>query len=171
MAHVEIWKGNIVEAPAEAIVNAANERLADGSGVCGAIFAAAGRQQLGASCRAIGGCATGQAVITPSHDLASRGIKNIIHAVGPRWHSHEPATADSLLENAYRSSLALAEAEGLTSIAFPPISTGIFDFPKDRAADIAVRVAQEHSGSVSKILLVAFDDGVENDLRAALLRR
>jgi len=171
MAHVEIWRGNIVEAPAEAIVNAANERLSDGSGVCGAIYAAAGHQELGASCRAIGGCEVGQAAITPAHALESRGIKKIIHAVGPRWHSHEPTAADALLESAYRSSLALAEAEGLTSIAFPPISTGIFDFPKDRAADIAVRVAQEHSGSVSKILLVAFDDGVENDLRAAMLRR
>lgn len=171
MTDIEIWKGNIVDAPAEAIVNAANEQLSAGSGVCGAIFVAAGRQRLGESCRAIGHCDVGQAVITPSHALEGRGIKKIIHAVGPRWNSHEPSEADSLLESAYRSSLLRAEEHGLSSIAFPPISTGVFNFPKDRAADIAVRVAYDYSGSVKKILLVAFDGGVEAELRSALLRR
>ncbi|MFM8380818.1 MAG: macro domain-containing protein, partial [Actinomycetota bacterium] len=157
MTTLDIWRGDIVDAPAEAIVNAANDRLAAGSGVCGAIFKAAGHDALQASCRAIGGCKVGQAVITPSHDLEVKGIKKIIHAVGPRWRDHEPAVADQLLEGAYSMSLSLAEEHGLRSIAFPPISTGIFSLPKDRGADITVRVARAHSGSIEKILLVGFD--------------
>ena len=168
MATVEIWRGDIVNAPAEAIVNAANSQLAAGAGVCGAIFKAAGHDALQASCRAIGGCLVGQAVITPAHDLEAQGIKKIIHAVGPRWDDHDPATADKLLEGAYTSSLALAEEYGLRSIAFPPISTGIFGFPKDRGAEIAVRVARAHSGSIDKILLVGYDAEDVAILQAAL---
>ena len=168
MTTIETWEGNIVHAPAEAIVNAANERLAAGSGVCGAIFKAAGHDALQASCRAIGRCKVGQAVITPSHNLEGQGIKMIIHAVGPRWDDHDPATADKLLEGAYMSSLTLAEEQGLRSIAFPPISTGIFGFPKDRGAEIAVRVARAHSGSIEKILLVGYDAKDVAILQAAL---
>lgn len=168
MTTIEVWKGDIVEAPVEVIVNAANDRLAAGSGVCGAIFEAAGHEALQASCRAIGGCKTGHAVVTPSHDLEAKGIKKIIHAVGPRWDGCEPEVADRLLEGAYVTSLALAEEHGLRSIAFPPISTGIFGFPKERGADIAVRVARAHSGLLDRILLVGFDAKDVEILQAAL---
>lgn len=168
MATVEIWRGNIVEAPAQAIVNAANSSLAAGGGVCGAIFEAAGRRQLQIACDALDGCKTGSAKRTDSFKLRDRGIDHIIHAVGPRWRETDPETSDDLLAGAYRSSLSIAEELVISSIAFPPISTGIFGFPKRRAADIAVRVARGHTGVLDKILLVAFDVENEDILRSAL---
>ena len=170
MTSVEIVSGSIVDITADAIVNAANEGSTDGGGVCGVIFRAAGKGELWASCKVFGGCATGQAVITPSHRLAERGIKHIIHTVGPRWGDHPPETCDALLESSYRSSLEIAESNGLLSIAFPPISTGIFNFPKDRGADIAVRVTKSHQGSLDNIYLVAVDDEVRNILESAMQR-
>jgi O-acetyl-ADP-ribose deacetylase (regulator of RNase III) len=170
MATIEIWKGNIVQAPARAIVNAANSSLAAGSGVCGAIFDAAGHRELQAACDPLGGCETGSAKATPSFKLSDRGISHIIHAVGPRWGKSDPETTDALLAGAYRASLDIAEGLGLESIAFPPISTGIFGFPKERAADIAVRVCREHEGKLEKILLVAFDEENQAVLKDALAK-
>lgn len=170
MASVEIVSGSIIDIAADAIVNAANEGLTDGGGVCGVIYRAAGRSELWASCKTFGGCATGKAVITPSHRLAEKGIKHIIHTVGPRWGEHSPETCDALLESAYRSALEVAESNGLSSIAFPPISTGIFSFPKDRGAEIAVRVTRSHRGNIEKILLVAVDDEVRANLQSAMDR-
>ena len=168
MTTIETQQGNIVDVIADAIVNAANSKLAPGSGVCGEIFKAAGYDKLNTACRALGGCPTGQAKTTDAFDLEQRGIKKIIHAVGPRWHDHSPEEADVLLASAYESSLAEAEKHGLSSIAFPTISTGIYGFPKDRAAAIAVRVCRSHAGNLSKIILVAFDSENEKILKNAL---
>lgn len=168
MATIETQRGNIVDVEADAIVNAANGKLAPGGGVCGEIFKAAGYDKLNTACRALGGCPVGQAKTTPAFDLEKRGIKYIIHAVGPRWSDHSPEEADALLAGAYGASLAEAEKHGLSSIAFPTISTGIFGFPKDRAAEIAVRVCRNHAGNLDKIILVAFDAENEQILKNAL---
>lgn len=170
MAQVEIRRGNIVEVQTDAVVNAANGQLAPGSGVCGEVFKAAGYSKLQEACREIGGCPVGSAKSTPAFDLEARGVKNIIHAVGPRWREHTPEEADALLAGAYAASLAEAEKLGLRSIAFPTISTGIFGFPKDRGAEIAVRVCREHVGNLETIILVAFDAENESILRDAFGR-
>lgn len=122
----------------DAIVNAANEALLRGGGVCGAIFRAAG-PALDAACKAVAPCATGQARITPGFKAKARYI---IHAVGPVWHGgnrNEPA----LLASAYRESLRLAEEAGVESIAFPAIATGIYGYPREEAARIAIATANE----------------------------
>ena len=152
----------------DAIVNAANEHLAPGGGVCGAIHRAAG-PALAADCAAIvrqsGPCPTGDARITPGHDLAARFV---VHAVGPVWHGGG-AGGDVLLAGAYRASLVLARDHNLTSIAFPAISTGIFGFPAGRAAGIAVRaVADFLSQNVLPERVVFCCFGADN---AALHRR
>lgn len=133
-----VVEADITTLDVDAIVNAANEHLAPGGGVCGAIHRAAG-PALARDCAALGGCPTGQARITPGHDLA---VRFVIHAVGPVWHGGG-AGEDGLLAAAYRHSLALARDNGLTSIAFPAISTGIFGFPAARAARIAVATCGE----------------------------
>jgi O-acetyl-ADP-ribose deacetylase (regulator of RNase III) len=122
----------------DAIVNAANEELLRGGGVCGAIFRAAG-PQLDAACRALAPCPTGQARITPGFSAKARWI---IHAVGPVWRGgthNEPA----LLASAYRESLDLAKSAGVESIAFPAISTGIYGYPREQAAKIAVATVND----------------------------
>jgi O-acetyl-ADP-ribose deacetylase (regulator of RNase III) len=145
-------RGDITREQVDAVVNAANARLARGGGVCGAIFAAAG-PELDAACAAIGGCATGDAVLTPGFRLADRFI---VHTVGPVWrggHDGEP----ELLARCYRRSIEVAREAGATSIAFPAISTGIFGYPSDAAAEIAVTTTQAHAGELD-VRLVAFDD-------------
>jgi O-acetyl-ADP-ribose deacetylase len=156
-ATIEVIQGDITTMPVDAIVNAANSALAAGGGVCGAIFSSAGNGALTASCREIGGCPTGSAVVTPSHNLQSVGISHIIHAVGPIWDPGAPEECDRLLAGAYRSSLQVAESVNCRSIAFPSISTGIFGFPAERAAQIAVNEARQHRGALERIVLVAFD--------------
>ena len=131
--YMTMVEADITTLDVDAIVNAANEHLAPGGGVCGAIHRVAG-PALARDCAALGGCPTGQARITPGHDLTARFV---IHAVGPVWHGGG-AGEDALLAAAYRHSLALARDNGLASIAFPAISTGIFGFPAVRAAGIAV---------------------------------
>lgn len=170
MTSVELWEGDIVDADVEVIVNAANEHLGAGTGVCGSIFDAAGRSALQVSCRAIGGCDVGGAVITPSHALEAKGIKKIIHAVGPRWHNYEPAEAERLLESAYLTSLALAEEHGLSSIAFPSIGTGVFDVPKEIGAAIAVRATRSYQGGIDKVILVGFDAANMKVLQEAMAK-
>ena len=128
---LEIRKGSVVYADAEVIVNAANEGLQAGGGVCGAIFQAAGYEKLQRECDAIGGCRTGHAVLTNGYKLK----KHIIHAVGPVYHSDADA---GKLKGAFVNSLILADSNGFKSIALVPISTGIFGYPLDKAAKIAV---------------------------------
>jgi O-acetyl-ADP-ribose deacetylase (regulator of RNase III) len=130
---IDIVEGDITRLDVDAIVNAANTLLAPGGGVCGAIHRAAG-PELAEACAKLGGCDTGEAKITPGFRLPARYV---IHAVGPVWGGGERGE-DRLLANCYRNSLKLAVEQGLASIAFPAISTGIYGFPPARAAHIAV---------------------------------
>lgn len=149
---VEVARGDITSEAVDAVVNAANTALARGGGVCGAIFAAAG-PELDDACAAIGGCATGDAVITPGFRLRARFI---VHTVGPVWHGGNNGEPE-LLASCYRRSIEVARAAGARSIAFPAISTGIFGYPADDAAEIAVRTVKEHAGDMV-VRLVAFDE-------------
>ncbi len=139
MSSIKIQKIGITNLDTDAIVNAANENLWEGGGVCGAIFRAAGSAELAAACNAIGGCKTGNAVITPGFALAS---KYIIHAVGPQWTDgthNEP----KLLYSAYKQSLLLAKKNELHSIGFPLISAGIFGYPLDGAWRKAIQACND----------------------------
>lgn len=155
MVELDAVRGDITRDPADAIVNAANEHLARGAGVCGAIFAAAG-PELDAACAEIGGCATGDAVVTPGFALPARWI---VHTVGPVWHGGDRDEPD-LLAACYRRSIEVAAEVGATSIAFPAISTGIFGYPARPAAEIAVATvrAMDRAGPIELVRFVAFDD-------------
>jgi O-acetyl-ADP-ribose deacetylase (regulator of RNase III) len=151
-ATCDILVADITTLPVDAIVNAANRSLTGGGGVDGAIHRAAGPELL-AECRTLGGCDTGSAKITRGYRLPAR---HVIHAVGPVWQGGA-SREDDLLASCYRTALDLAAAHGLTSIAFPAISTGIYSFPADRAARIAVgTVASELSAAPRSLSRVAF---------------
>ena len=169
---VGVWRGDLTRLRVGAIVNAANERMLGGGGVDGAIHRAAG-PQLREACEAVPEvrpgvrCPTGEARVTPGFALPA---EHVIHTVGPVWRGGN-AGEDDLLASAYRSSLARAEAEGVGSVAFPAVSTGVYGFPADRAARIAVETVRqwqaEHAGP-ERVVLVAFDEASERPLRAAL---
>jgi O-acetyl-ADP-ribose deacetylase (regulator of RNase III) len=135
----------------DAIVNAANESLAPGGGVCGAIHRAAG-PELARACAAIGGCPTGEARITPGFALPARYV---IHAVGPVWRGGGAGEA-ALLASCYRAALELASEHGLESVAFPAISTGIYGCPIAEATQVAVGAVREFVTSVARPREVVF---------------
>ncbi len=151
MGSIEFIKGDITDMDTVAIVNAANSSLMGGGGVDGAIHRAAG-PGLNAECARIGSCKTGQAVITSGCNLKA---KYIIHTVGPVWRGGTYNEAD-LLASCYKSSLKLAEDNGIKTIAFPSISTGIYGYPIEQAADIAVKSVADHLKNGSKIEKVTF---------------
>ena len=159
---ISVWQGDITALSVDAIVNAANRSLLGGGGVDGAIHRAAGPDLL-AECRTLGGCPTGEARLTGGHDLPAR---HVIHTVGPVWQGGG-ANEDALLASAYRNSLELARTHSLTTIAFPAISTGIYGFPPDRAARIAVDTIRQF-GEGLDVTLVAFDAATARILTEAL---
>ncbi|MGZ8416626.1 MAG: O-acetyl-ADP-ribose deacetylase [Methyloceanibacter sp.] len=151
---IEIVEGDITRLDIDAIVNAANKTLLGGGGVDGAVHRAAG-PELREACKALGGCETGEAKITPGFALPARYI---IHTVGPVWGGGERGE-NTLLANCYRNSLALAQAHGLASIAYPAISTGAYGFPPDRAALIALRAvldSLERAATIKRVVFCCF---------------
>ncbi len=150
----QIVRNDITRMDTDAIVNAANRSLEMGGGVCGAIFNAAGARELQAECDRIGGCETGQAVITGGYRLPAR---HIIHAVGPVWQGGGHGE-EALLRSCYSSALQLAEKHRLKSVAFPLISSGIYGYPKDQALRVAVSAIEEFlAGHEMQVFLVVFD--------------
>ena len=164
VGRIEVTVGDITKLSVEAIVNAANESLLGGGGVDGAIHRAAGRRLLVHN-RTLGGCPTGQAKITPAFDLEARGVRYLIHAVGPVWGSDPLADntenlgnrlEDNQLGRCYQMSLELARDHGVRTLAFPCISTGVYRFPRERAAQIAVGHVRSFLGRHDTPRIVVF---------------
>lgn len=155
-AHLSALLGDITRETTDAIVNAANPELAPGGGVCGAIHRAGG-PELARACAALDGCPTGQARITPGFRLPARYV---IHAVGPFWQGGGHGEA-GLLANCYRASLVLADEQHCRSIAFPCISTGIYGYPADQAAHVAVEAVRgclPRTPGIEEVRFVCFSE-------------
>lgn len=156
MSQIELIKADITSLKVDAIVNAANSSLLGGGGVDGAIHRAAGPGLL-SECKTLGGCPVGDAKVTSAYNLLA---KFVIHTVGPVWHGGTQ-NEEELLKNCYNNSLDIALHLKLRSIAFPNISTGVYRYPKDLAAEIAIRTVKEKlkaSNEFEKVVFVAFDD-------------
>jgi O-acetyl-ADP-ribose deacetylase (regulator of RNase III) len=160
MNKIEVIQGDITKVVADAIVNAANTSLLGGGGVDGAIHRAGGSEIL-EDCQKIrsrqGGCKVGEAVVTTAGKLPA---KVVIHTVGPNWNEGK-SNEEALLRNAYENSLKLAEENAIETIAFPNISTGIYRFPKDKAAQIAIETVRDfmaNSAHLKQVVFVCYDD-------------
>ena len=163
---IQVIFGDITKVKADAIVNAANSSLLGGGGVDGAIHRAGGKEIL-EECRLIGGCRTGRAVVTTAGKLPARYV---IHTVGPIWNGGENDEAQKLAD-CYTNSLKLAITKECKTIAFPNISTGIYHFPKDRAAKIAVDAVSEFlatTDKIEKVIFVCFDQENEMQIKKRL---
>jgi O-acetyl-ADP-ribose deacetylase len=151
---IEAVLGDITGQEVDAVVNAANARLAGGGGVDGAIHRAAGAAELRAACAALGGCEPGDARATPGFRLPARWI---IHTVGPVWSGGRSGEPD-VLASCYRRALAVADELGARSVAFPAISTGVYGYPPDLAAEVAVSAIVAAPSHVELVRLVAFEE-------------
>jgi O-acetyl-ADP-ribose deacetylase (regulator of RNase III) len=165
MVAIEVVLGDITGEDVDAIVNAANESLRGGGGVDGAIHRAAGRR-LAEAGAAIGPCQPGDAMATPAFDL-DPPVRHVIHMVGPVWRGGGSGEAD-VLASCYRRSLEVADGLGARSVAFPAIATGIYGFPSQQAAQIAVASIRSTATAVELVRLVAFDEATRDLLAAAL---
>ena len=161
---IRVIQADITTLNVDAIVNAANRTLLGGGGVDGAIHRAAGPDLL-KECRTLNGCGTGEAKITKGYDLPA---SHVIHTVGPVWHGGDKGEAE-FLRNAYRNSLKLAKENNISSMAFPAISTGIYGYPKDQAAKIAVETVREFlKDNDMEVIFVTFGDEDEKLYRYVL---
>ena len=168
VARLELIVADITTLDVDAIVNAANSSLGGGGGVDGAIHRASGAE-LAVAARAFAPCRTGDAMMTPGFGLTAR---HVIHTVGPVWSGGQHGEPE-LLASCYARSLEIAGRAGLTSIAFPAISTGIYGYPRELAAPIAVRSVEHHVAawpSIERVLFCCFSESAAADYRAVMSR-